>query len=180
VNPALRPHPEGGWILDDLAPWFVTTLLGLPELLAPDPPERVRRRLYPDPTEDDDPDTREEWARLVHPELFALLASAREIVERDLRSLELGIEPGQASLTIPEDHVQAWISALNAGRLALSEEHGIDASVMDRSAPRATEDPETSVALTRIDLMGWIQEMLVHAVAPPPPDAFDEEDDALI
>jgi hypothetical protein len=116
IAPRLLRH-EDGVVFEDLAPFYVVVLMEVPELLAPDAPDEVKRRLYPMPS--DDADAQEEWRRLVHPELFALIASARDIMRRDLSALEQRREPGAMPawrVEIPAAHVEAWISGPGSAR----------------------------------------------------------------
>jgi hypothetical protein len=165
VSPLAHRTPDGDLVLSGLSPWLVAAIFELPGILAAEPSDEVRKRLYPSPSEDNEA-MDEEWARLVHPELFALLASAREIVERDI---------GNLSLTVPADHVQAWISALNAARLTLAETHGVEEDDLEGRADTEGWSEEKEGAVVRLEMLGWFQEMLIRAVAPPPPGAEDEE-----
>jgi hypothetical protein len=174
VNPLVRRTEEGDLLLANLAPWFLTALRELPEILDPEQPEVVKHRLFPLPADDDEKE--EEWRRLVHPELFALLASAREVVQRDLARLHVDEEPWpHGRVLLPKDHVQAWISALNAARLTISELHEIGQEEMDLD--EETLDQLTfdrAAALTRIHLYGMLQEMLIRG-STLPPGAPEEE-----
>ena len=130
--PRLRRREDGGLRFEGLAPWHVGTLVELPSLLDPDQPEEVRRRLYPDPSDDEERNA--EWRKLVHPELFALVSSAREIVSKDLQCLEPDPEvpePPTWLLPIPAAHLSAWLGALNTARLTLGSRHGITEEDMD-------------------------------------------------
>ena len=165
MSPLVHRDEDGDVILRGLSPWLVAAIFELPGILAAEPSNEVRKRLFPSPSEDD-AEMEEEWARLVHPELFSLLASAREIVERDI---------GNLSLTVPADHVQAWISALNAARLTLAETHGIDEGDLDGEPDTSDWSEEKEGAVVRLEMLGWLQEMLIRAVAPPPPGEEDGE-----
>jgi len=70
--PRLERRPDGGIAIEDLTPPLVFILLEVPSLLGPDQPDEVKRRLFPDPSDDDE--IRKDWARLVQTELYALLA----------------------------------------------------------------------------------------------------------
>ena len=131
----------------------------LPELLARDRPPAVEKRLFPDPS--DDPEVAAEWRRAQHPELFALLADARGIVERDLVSLLPGSERGTLRLDIPAAHLNAWISALNTARLVLGTLHEVTAADLDPD--NAPAHDERGAAIVRIDLYSWLQGTLLGA-----------------
>ena len=163
-RPSLSRGEDGECVLESLHPFFVSILLELPQLLDPEQPDAVRERLYPQPSED--PETREEWSRLVHPELFALVASAREVVGRDLSSW---------SLRIPADHVNAWISALNTARLTLGAAHGVTEEDMQRQEEAQTWD-EKRLALIKMDHFALLQDLLIHSVNPPPPQEEEGEE----
>lgn len=183
IFPRLERYADGRLAFEDLAPPFLILILEVPQLLDVDgQPEAARARLFPEPG--DDPRMREEWRRLVHPELFALLASARAIVLRDLRGLrpspsELGM--GTWRLEIPPEHVNAWISALNAARLTLGAIHGIESEEdlrvgeegpEDEGDPADPPEAERRLAVTKIHLLGELQAMLILDQCPPPPGFF--------
>ncbi len=169
MDPSARRQADGAILLQDLTPWFLAELLRLPELLHPDQPEKVKRRLFPDAS-DDDEGIRDEWRRLVHPELFALLGSACEIVEHDLEGIDLGGDLQAGRIVIPAGHAPAWISALNAARLTLSELHDIRDEEMAAAEPGLPVDlgQETTMALARIHLLAWLQEAIILAEHPQP------------
>lgn len=161
--PRVERQADGGIAIEDLTPPIVFILLELPGMLGPDQPDEVKQRLFPDPSEDDE--TRKDWARLVQPELYALLASAREIVQRDLGGLVSS--GGLCRLEIPAPHVNAWISALNAARLALGAVHGIEDEDDLHPFGLAEEDDEPvelderGLAIVKIHLLGELQALLV-------------------
>lgn len=168
-SPRLSERDDGGLVFDALAPWYLALLLELPELLAPEQPDEVQDRLLPLPS--DDEEHREEWRKLVHPELFALLASAREIVQKDLASLapSAGTGPTLWRLEIAPEHVPAWLSALNAARLALGARHGIEEADMDGRRGGDDEVPdERQIAVAKIHLYGLLQQMILEERHPPP------------
>ena len=196
--PSLANTDDGGLLLSHLAPWFVSVLLEIPDLLDADQPDAVKRRLYPEPSED--PEQSKEWKKYVHPELFALLASAREVMERDLGTLLPmdGSEPdGSWEVTIEKQHINAWISALNAARLTLAAAHGIEEEDMEAGVlqfesgpePEPGEDDsdaddseeldledtadeggdvEKQLAILKIFLLGDLQGMIIEFKHPPP------------
>ncbi len=162
-DPRLMRRPDGTLVLDSLAPWFLASIAELPDLLAPDQPDEVKGRLFPDPSAD--AEQQEEWKRLVVPELFALLASARQIVAHDLKAIEPtdGRDPAWR-LPIPGEHLHAWISALHAGRLTLSERHDIGEREM---AGDVGELPTAQrLAMVKIHLLGWLEELFVQQAMP--------------
>lgn len=157
----LRPLPDGSFRFEGLGPFLVHVLLELPTLLDPDQPDAVRRRLFPHPAGDED--SREEWRRYVHPELFALIASAREIVSEDL---------AHWSLRLPRENLQAWISALNTARLTLGAAHDLGEEDMEEE-PEGPWD-EHRLAVAKVHALGYLQHLLIEATHPPPPGADQE------
>lgn len=161
IGPDVRVLKDGSVSIAGLQPAFVAALADLPQALQDDGNEKVRRRLYPEPSEDRA--QQEEWARLVRPELFALVASAREVVAKDLARLRRA--RGQQAvwnLKIPSRHVNAWLSALQAARLALGARHDIGEAEMEG---RTTDLDETrQLALVKIHILAWIQELLIEAM----------------
>jgi len=188
MNPQLSRMSDGSLRFSELAPWFVGVLVQLPDLLDSDQPEEVSKRLYPEPS--DNEEIQKEWEKYVRPELFALVASAREIVLQDIGNLRLGSDPdprgedsellppglAMCSLDIPGKHVQAWISALNVARLTLSTRYGLEDT--DMAEPDDEEDDDSEelfderrIAVAQVHLLGFIQQMLIEEENPPPSDA---------
>jgi len=165
IFPQVTRKPDGSAEIEGLFPLHVAALVEVPDLL--DKPDgEVKRRLFPDPS--DEAKQKEEWDRLVRPELFALLASAREILLRDLRGL-VAAEPfggvPRWSITVPAQHVNAWISALNAARLALGTQHGIESEddLHPDLEPKEgkIEVDERTFAVIKISALAEIQQMLI-------------------
>jgi len=199
MGPQLTRMSDGSLRFSELAPWFVGVLVQLPDLLDPDQPEAVSQRLYPQPSDDDE--IQKDWEKYVRPELFALVASAREIVLKDIGNLRLGPDPdptgdsgdllppglAMCSLDIPGEHVQGWISALNVARLTLSTRFEVeDTDMVEPDLGEEDEDEEIEaedesfeevfdtkrIAIAQIHLLGFIQQMLIEEENPPPSD-FD-------
>jgi uncharacterized protein DUF2017 len=162
VNPLRAKRAGDAVLLEAIPPALAAVLRELPEHLGPDLPHAARRRLLPDPS--DDEAIAAEWRIRQHPELLTLLADARRIVETDLAALAREGRRMRWRLEIPASHVDAWISALNAARLALGAHHGVTAAQMDRDF--VPGDDEASLALLRIDLYGWLQGTLIELVSP--------------
>jgi hypothetical protein len=97
------------------------------------------------------------------PELFALLADSKRIVEHDLASLAKAKRGPMWRLEIPAAHVTAWISALNAARLALGALFDVTAD--DMHPDREPTYDERGLAILRIDLFAWLQGTLIDAVS---------------
>jgi len=148
-------------VIDNIGPWLVPLLRELPGLLAPEQPHAVAERLYPDPT--DNHRANKEWRRIVVPELRALLASARELVEKDLESLAPAGKRKQSwRLVIPTVNLRAWISALNAARLALGARYHVEDVDLERESESI--DDEREAAIWRVHVYGTLQATLIDHV----------------
>lgn len=165
IFPRVTRQEDGSVAIDGLFPLHVAALVEVPDLIEK-PEGAVKNRLFPEPSDDDD--QRADWERLVRPELFALLASAREILLRDLQGLgpakPLGGVP-RWNVTVPAQHVHAWISALNAARLALGAEHGVE-SEEDLHPDLEEKDgkievDERTLAVIKISALADIQALLI-------------------
>ena len=165
IYPRVTRREDGTVAVTGLFPLHVAALTEIPTLI--DKPEGdARRRLFPEPS--DDAKQREDWDRLVRPELFALLASAREIVMRDLEGLKrakplAGVPRWR--IAIPAPHVNAWISALNAARLALGAEYGVSTE-QDLRPDLEEKDgkielDERTFAVVKINVLADLQAMLI-------------------
>lgn len=181
IFPRVVRLEDGSAAIEGLFPLYVAALIEVPELI--DKPEgEARRRLFPDPS--DDSRHREDWDRLVRPDLFALLASAREIVLHDLKGLEPA-EPLESvprwRVTIPAQHVNAWISALNAARLALGAQHGVETEqdLRPRLEPKEgrIEVDEKTLAVIKINVLAELQQLLILDGLPESERPLDPEEE---
>ena len=129
----------------------------IPVLLASSDP-RVRERLHP-PTFDDE-EREAEWRRIAGPELEHLIADRVSLVKEDLRTLQVD-QNGTFSMTIDQRREAAWLSALNAARLALFVLNGLVPADMERD-PHELDDPSKGAALLDIHLLAWVQELIMR------------------
>ena len=160
-SPHVALQPSGDLVLGGLPEPFLEVLKEIPAILSLAHSRRdAAARILPDPYEDEG--ANEAWRRHARPEIAALVASARELVQGDLA--EAGRESSRRAWKVPiaAAHHAAWISALNAARLVLGVVHRVTAEDMDRlrESPPASE---RDVAILKIHLLGWAQELLVAA-----------------
>jgi hypothetical protein len=148
----------GDVVVRELAPLHADTLVHVPIWLRSDDP-RVRARLLPEAFADEERER--QWRRYATPDLEHLFASRAEIVERDLAGLTQD-RAMRFSLTIPAAHGSAWLSALNGARLALFALHDLRQVDMER-LPNELGDFDRELALVRIHIMAFLQEMLIEA-----------------
>ncbi|HKE02132.1 MAG TPA: DUF2017 family protein, partial [Planctomycetota bacterium] len=155
-------QPGGDLVLGGLPEPFLEVLKEVPAILdLASSRKDAASRIYPDPY--DDEAANESWRRHARPEIAALFASARELVEGDLSQSGREATSRRAwKVPISAAHHAAWISALNAARLVLGVVHRVTAEDMDRlrESPPASE---RDVAILKIHLLGWAQELLVAA-----------------
>jgi len=157
----MRVKHEGDGTLSvvGISPLCADTLLRLPDWMESDD-IGVRKRLLPPAYKDEEAE--EEWRRYARPELEHLFKSRLAIVRGDLQGMRRSVL-GSAALKIPVQHVTAWISALNAGRHALFVLSEADPRDVGTDL-RQVSDPVRAAALLRIDILGWLQQLLVEAV----------------
>jgi hypothetical protein len=142
----------------------------LAELLraaALDPWERCpsgSARLTPPPGEDEE--LLQDWEDHVQPELRRHFETERSVMAADLEGLKAeeavaGSEQHPTwSLEIPPGHVEAWLTTLNALRLALAEEHGLTEADLSRN-DEPDFSTERGLTLMQVNFYAFIQECLL-------------------
>ena len=153
----LRRDGEGDLWVEALAPVCADTLLHVPEWLESDDPA-VKDRLLPGGSSDPEADAA--WRKFGTPELVRLFLSHREIMKKDLASLEPQGKKG-FRLKIPRGHENAWLAALNAARHALFLLRKIDPRDLNRDI-ESIEDDARREALVRLSILGWLQHEIIE------------------
>ena len=160
TNLAVQPLDAKTIRISGIDPLLADCLYELPDILEQRDKPAARARLFPDPTHND-AQANADWQRLIQPDLHHLLASAGEIVARDLTTLQLE-SPDTDSLcaTFPAEHVNAWMSALNQARLILGElfhieEHDMNEPLVDLHSPKAR-------AVLKIHVLGYLLQLFVE------------------
>ncbi len=153
----LEIDSQGNFCFRKLSPVCAESLLQIPRLLRSKDP-RVRSRLLPETFSD--PEEEEQWRRFGADHLEHLFASRIELIEQDLRSLE---DDGERSFRLPIRalHRAAWLSGLNAARLTLFIVNDLCAADMEKD-PGLIGDYEKDVALLRIHLLAYMQELMLE------------------
>ena len=150
----VQPLDEKRILISGIPPGLAAVLHELPQILELRDSPKARKRLYPDPTTDNDSINRE-WRQITGPELRHLFVSAGETVGRDLTAMTVAGESGDAyRVAFPIEHVPAWMSALNQTRLILGEVHEIDEADMNR--PDFDPRNAKQMAALRIHLLGHL------------------------
>jgi len=181
MQPVMARRPDGTLSLLFLPPEFSSLLLEIPSLLDADDRPEVKSRLYQNPTADDD-EANAEWERMMHPDLFHLIAEARDVVAADLRLLErTHADRAGGRLDISPKHRNAWISAIQTVRIMLGAAHAVDADDLG-DVGILSEPGERSRAIMRIHVLGDLQGLLIQEGSPsmdePGPDwRSDDPDD---
>jgi hypothetical protein len=146
-----------GFVFGDLTPAAVETLKGVPMLIESSD-SRVRDRLLPETCSKEEDE--EHWREHAVPELERLFLSRAQLVRRDLDALRKLPESPNSVLLVPDEHVNAWVAALNAARLALfalsdmAAEH-LDVEGFGKATPKQRE------AILRLDMMAEMQSVML-------------------
>lgn len=128
-------------------------------------------RLLPRPG--DEEELCQDWEDHVQPELRRHFDRERSVVAADLEALKeegrrtpaKGKSAKQAtwSLEIPRDHSEAWLTTLNALRLALAEEHGLtEADLSGNQEPDFSS--ERGIVLMQVNFFAFVQECLLLVI----------------
>lgn len=109
--------------------------------------EAAQARIFSKPTQDPREERfAEDWQEYVEPELAKLFQSALEIIAGDLKKLRSDMGTGQATVSIPSDHLKSWVHGLNQARLVLTERHQLHEEDLER-IPAAASDPRSMLLL---------------------------------
>ena len=148
---------EQGYVFGDLTKSALETLKGVPMLLESNDP-RVRDRLLPETCEDAEDER--QWRDHAVPELERLFQSRAQVVRRDLSTIRQIPESGLSVLLIPDEHVNAWLAALNAARLALFVLNDMTAEHLEEEG-FLSGTPKQQEAALRISLLAEIQAVML-------------------
>lgn len=121
----------------------------------------ARERLFPSPTNGQDPELDKDWLEYVEPELADWFESSLQVVERDLRGFPSGTPTDLGyTLKIPIDHIDAWIHALNQARITLGAKYNFTETDMNGEIP--IEGQERSFALFQEHFYGVLIECFIR------------------
>ncbi len=161
-----------GYVFGGMSPEAQATFEGVPLLLESNDP-RVVERLYPETCTTDEDEA--QWRDHAVPELERLFASRGQLVRRDLAAMRRSGEPGAQVLVVPDGHVNAWLAALNAARLALFHLNDLTQAWMEGRDVDAATDKQRE-ALARIHLLAEVQAVLLGDYELQSVDDAEEED----
>ena len=148
---------DEGYLFGGLSSIVLETLKGVPMLLESSD-VRVRKRLLPETCEN--PEDEAQWRRHSVPELERLFLSRAQLIRRDLGGMKKLEFDGSSALLIPHEHTSAWLTAMNAARLALFALNDLEAHHLDPEEFEALS-PKQQEAVIRMDLLAWIQGVLL-------------------
>ncbi len=144
--------------LEDIPPFLFHVLKSLASGPRPQNPD-VHSRLFPSPGSEER--LNEDWFAFVQPDLEDIFAAAREIVAEDIR--QMGDSEENAQLSIPPNHFDAWLNALNQDRLSVAAENHFSEADLTEDVSPDVSDPR-SLLLFRISFFGFLQECLVRSM----------------
>jgi Domain of unknown function (DUF2017) len=123
--------------------------------------DEARERLFPSPSNGENPELDKDWIEFVEPELTDWFRSCLQVVERDLKDFP-GDSPKNADYTlhIPFDHLDAWIHALNQARITLGVKYNFTDTDMSGDIP--LEGQDRSIALFQEHFYGVLIECFVR------------------
>lgn len=151
---------DDGFLFGGLTRSCVETLRGVPMLLE-SRDERVRKRLLPETYGDAQDEAG--WRRHAAPELERLFLSRAQLVRRDLAGLRQLKDADSWVLVIPDTHANAWLSSINAARLALYALNDLTPRHMERDGILKANGKQQE-ALDRIHFLAEVQCVLLGDV----------------
>jgi hypothetical protein len=123
--------------------------------------EQAQARVFSSPTEDAAEERFfEDWQEFVQPELAKLFQSSLEVVENDLKKMHTHPATGEATLSLPSDHLEAWIHGLNQARLVLTERFQLQEEDLDAEQP-SSSDPRSFLRL-QLHMYAYLQELFLR------------------
>jgi len=163
------------FVLEEMTPFELALLAGVPEAADPNGSDKAAGRLYPTPltakAQNDDAERAaaflKDWKEFVQPGLedrfqghlaafFDDLGLAREISASPPAPNKIGLEEPSVErgptfeLTLPDAHAEHWFSALNQARLVLSQRYELDSEEAEEDLMeqiiQSTDDPTVDEA----------------------------------
>lgn len=153
----MPPSPEQKIVFENIPEEFVGLLLAIPSC-----PElqtsATDSRLFPSPSLDRNEILNNDWKDFVRPDLEKHFLSAQTIVKNDLASLKQ--ENGSWSFSIPIEHFDHWINAINQTRLAIAASHNL--SEDDLAHDSLPNDETLAFHISRVHFYGELQYTLIR------------------
>jgi hypothetical protein len=146
-----------GFVFGDITPEAIETLKGVPMLIESSD-SRVRDRLIPETYSTDEDE--EHWREHAVPELERLFLSRAQLVRRDLATIRTMPDSANSVLLVPDEHVNAWIAALNAARLAIFALNDMAAEHLEVEG-FGSASPQQRKAILRLEMMAEMQSVML-------------------
>lgn len=146
--------------ISEIDPFLAELLRQIPGSTNPEGVPAAEARLFTDPT--DSKEGRSEWKLYVQPELRRLFRSAAETVAADLEQLNGDEKPfANRTLSIPANHADAWLNALNQARLVIVAKNNFtDAELCDHY--RSPTGSRRDLSLFQVNFYGFLQEFILR------------------
>jgi hypothetical protein len=146
--------------ISDLDPFLAELLRQIPASTDSEGAPGAEARLFSRPSAEKEICV--EWKSYVEPELRRLFRSSTETVAEDLAQLN-GNEKSlrNSSLTIPFEHADAWLNALNQARLVIAEKCKFtDEELNDHD--RSPIGSRRDLSLFQVNFYGFLQEFILR------------------
>jgi hypothetical protein len=146
--------------VSDLDPFLAELLRQIPASANPEGKAEAESRLFSRPSAEEE--ICAEWKSYVEPELRRLFRGATETVAEDLAQLN-GNEKSlrNRTLSIPFQHADAWLNALNQARLVIAAKYEFsDAELNDHD--RSPIGSRRDLSLFQVSFYGFLQEFILR------------------
>jgi len=146
--------------ISDLDPFLAELLRQIPASTNSEGEPGAEARLFSRPSAEKEICV--EWKSYVEPELRRLFRSSTETVAEDLAQLN-GNEKSlrNRTLTIPFEHADAWLNALNQARLVIAEKAKFtDEELNDHD--RSPIGSRRDLSLFQVNFYGFLQEFILR------------------
>ena len=146
----------------ELDPFLAELLRQIPNSTETKDSPAAEERLFSEPAPAEEREFCAEWKLYVVPELRRMFQSATEIVRTDLEQLRCSKRPfGDCTLTIPLEHADAWLNALNQARLAIVARNNFsEQELCDQY--RSPLGSRRDLSLFQVNFYGFLQEFILR------------------
>ena len=148
--------------ITELDPFLAELLRQIPISANPEAVPAAEQRIFSPPADPNEKEFCAEWKIYVEPELRRLFQSATETVASDLEQLrEKGKLVANGKLSIPREHADAWLNALNQARLAIAAKYEFsEAELCDHY--RSPIGSRRDLSLFQVNFYGFLQEFILR------------------
>jgi len=124
---------ENTILLSRIDPVLADLLRRISSSADPTGSDAASARLFSAPTHDpEESDFVQDWRELIEPGLAMLFQSALQVIDGDLKKMRANTQTGEATISVPQIHLESWIHGLNQARLVLAERHGFGENEIGR------------------------------------------------